>query len=87
MAKDDRLEVAWATFNANVRLSASSDQVRGLVRSDRQRLYFGLILGQPFLIVEDPSTPGTVPWHSVASVGWVTPPIIEGATPKAQVLK
>lgn len=89
MAKDERLEVEWATFNADTRLSSQSGHVRAVVRSEATKLYFGLIFGQPFLIVEDVKLPhsATIPWHSVTSLGWVTPPPVEGAAPKEKVLK
>ena len=76
MAKDDRPEIQWATFNTDVRLSSASGTVRAMVRNEATRMFFGLILGQPFLIVEDAALPhpATIPWHSVTSLGWITPP-------------
>ena len=87
MAKEDRPEVQWVTFNTDVRISSSSGQVRAMVRNDATHLFFGLILGQPFLIVEDAALPhpATIPWHSVTSLGWVTPPVDGPA--KEKVLK
>lgn len=89
MAKDERLEVQWVTFSTDVRVSSSSGHVKAMVRNEKTRLFFGLICGQPFLIVEDVSLPhpATIPWHSVVSLGWVTQPPVDGATPKERVLK
>lgn len=89
MAKDDRLEVEWVTFGMDVRLSSSAGTQRAMVRNPVTKLFFGLIFGQPFLIVEDKALPhpATIPWHTVASVGWVTQPTIDSVTPKEKVLK
>ncbi len=92
MAKDERTEIEWVTFNTDVRLNPQAQLMRAIVKNATVRLSFGLILGQPFLVVEETMSGGRVltytpPWHSVASVGWVTPPTIEGATPKEKVLK
>lgn len=89
MAKDERLEVQWVTFNTDVRVSSSSGQVRAMVRNEATKLYFGHIAGQPFLIVEDLALPhpATIPWHSVTSLGWVTQPPVDGIGPKEKVLK
>lgn len=89
MAKDDRLEIQWVTFLVDVRVATQSGHIRAMVRNDNVRLSLGTVAGLPFLIVEDKSLPGpvTIPWHSVASVGWLTPPTIGGFEPKEKVLK
>ncbi len=89
MAKDEKLEIQWATFTTDVRIATQSSHVRALVRSDATRLYLGTVGGLPFLIVEDAAlpTPATIPWGNVASVGWVAAPTIGGLEPKEKVLK
>ena len=89
MAKDDRLEIAWATFNADISVNGQLGRVRAVVKNPATHLYFGLVFGHPFLIVEDVALPAPafVPWHSVASIGWVTTPKVEGVAPAEKVLK
>lgn len=87
MATDPRVEVQYATFSADVRLDAQSSPCRAVSRGEATRLYCGSIFGVLHLIVEDPGLrhPGTIPWSSVASVGWVTPPPIEWVTSGANL--
>ncbi len=79
MAKEDRLEIQWATFIGEVRLSTQSSPARAIMRSEVERLYLGSVGGLPFLIIEDTNVPypATIPWSNVSSVGWVTPPKVE----------
>ena len=85
MAKDDRLEIQWATFSCDVRVASSSSPARAVMRNAAVRLSLGTIAGLPFLIIEDAAlpVPATVPWHNVASVGWVTLPTL-GASEKTK---
>ena len=91
MAKDERTEIEWATFNTDTRLNPQMSPVRAIVRNAAVKLSFGLIHGHPFLVVEEAMVGRvviyTAPWHSVASVGWVVPPTVESAAPKEKVLK
>ncbi len=80
MATDNRLEFAWVSFADGVRLAATSGSaVPAVAKSEGRRLFFGMIQGLPFVIMEDVSLaqPATFPWHNVASVGWLNPPAVE----------
>jgi hypothetical protein len=83
MAKDDRIEIQWATFSCDVRFASNSSPARAVMRNEAVRLSLGTVGGLPFLIIEDRALPipATVPWHNVASVGWVALPTI-GSAPK-----
>ncbi len=76
MAKDDRQEVAWASFIARVRLSSQSSDIPAIARTDAVRLSMGDIRGVPHLFIEDASlpNPANIPWTNIASVGWVERP-------------
>jgi hypothetical protein len=89
MAKDEKLEIQWVTFIADVRIATQSSQIKALVRTEAAHLRLGYIAGLPFVIVEDKALPcpATIPWGNVASVGWVDMPAISGFEPKEKVLK
>lgn len=79
MATPDRLEIKYATFQADVRFAGAMTGTRVVVAEGVRKVFAGHIAGVLHLIVEDPSfpQPETIPWTNVAGVSWIEAPPID----------